>query len=425
MRADGKAIAGGTAGRRKAPALARLLVPAALSIVTLLAWTAPDVEAAGKANAPIPFRLFPPASPWNQDVSAAPVAADSRQILSRIGLDTNLHPDFGTVWNGAPNGIQYVLVGARQPRVPISFYYGAESDPGPYPIPPNPPIEGGASSDGDRHVLVLDTARRLLYEVYDARYDRAKKRWRAGSGAVWDLNALAVRPDGWTSADAAGLPMLPGLVRYDEVKRGRITHALRVTVPRTRRACVWPATHFASDLTAPDLPPMGARIRLRATYDISRFPREVRVILIALKKYGMIVADNGGPLYISGAPNARWNDAALHALQQVTAAELEVVDGRALEPAAPVVYAGRQARVRSGASLRRWGCFADPRGSRWSATAQYGEGGMPRALKLTRDKRFRLVHRYSRAGRYRVTVRVTDARGATGSFSFRVVVGKR
>ena len=413
-------------GRRRStprtiPNLTTLLLTVLLA-ATLAAWLPATAGAAGVANGPIPFRLFPAGSPWNQDVSGLPVASDSRQILGRIGLSTGIHPDFGTVWNGAPNGIQYVLVKGGQRKVPISFYYGDESDPGPYPIPPNPPIEGGASSDGDRHVLVLDTTHRLLYEVYDARYDRSRKAWKAGSGAIWDLDAITVRPDGWTSADAAGLPMLPGLVRYDEVQRGEITHALRVTVPETRRAYVWPASHFASDLTSNDLPPMGARIRLKASYDVSRFPREVRVILTALKKYGMIVADNGGPLYISGAPNPRWNDEALHALQQVTANDLEVVDGRSLEPAAPVVYPGRLAGIKAGARLRRWGCFADPRGTQWSVTADYGDGSGPRPLAPTEDKRFHLVHRYAKAGRYRVTVRVTDARAATGAFSFKVVV---
>lgn len=399
-----------------------LALAVCVAAAALAAGPAPTASAAGIANGPIPFSLFPPNSPWNQEVSGLPVASDSRQILSRIGLSTGIHPDFGTVWNGAPNGIQYVLVKGSRHKVPISFYYGSESDPGPYPIPPDPPIEGGASSTGDRHVLVLDTTHRLLYEIYDAHYDSAHKRWRAGSGVIWDLDAITVRPDGWTSADAAGLPMLPGLVRYEEVQRGEITHALRVTVPETRNEYVWPALHQASDLTAADLPPMGTRIRLKASFDISPFPREVRVILTALKKYGMIVADNGGPLYISGAPNPKWNDEALHALQQVTANDLEVVDATSLEPAAPVVYAGRRAGVRAGVRLRRWGCFADPRGSKWSATADYGDGGVPRTLALTPDKRFHLVHRYGKAGRYRVTVSVTDARGATGAFSFKVVV---
>jgi hypothetical protein len=373
-------------------------------------------------NRPIPFRLFPADSPWNTDISALPVHPRSGTYLRSMGLGTEIHPDFGTVWNGAPNGIPYVLVRGSQKRVPIRFYYGSESDPGPYPIPRNAPVEGGPQSDADRHVLVVDADRRLLYEVYDAHYDAARGRWNAGSGAVWDLRANSVRPDTWTSADAAGLPMLAGLVRYDEVKSGEITHALRFTVRETQRAYVYPATHFASDLTDRDLPPMGLRVRLRADYPVGGLPREVQVILRALKKYGMIVADNGGPWYISGAPDPRWDDDALHQITQVQGSDFEVVDTRSIEPAAPVVYAGRRATLRPGATLRRWGCFADPRGGSWSARVDYGDGSGARPVAVREYQRFRLVHRYARAGTYRVTVWVTDARGATGSYGFNVAV---
>jgi hypothetical protein len=373
-------------------------------------------------NRSIPFPLFSADNPWNADISDLPVHPRSAAYLRSMGLNTEIHPDFGTIWNGAPNGIPYVLVRGSQNRAPISFYYGSESDPGPYPIPRNAPIEGGPQSDGDRHILVVDVDRRLLYEVYDARYDAVHKRWWAGSGAIWDLRANSVRPDTWTSADAAGLPMLAGLVRYDEVKAGEIAHALRFTVPETQRKYVYPATHFASDLTDEDLPPMGLRVRLRAGYPIGGFPRDVQIILRALKKYGMIVADNGGPWYISGAPDPRWNDETLHEITRVQGSDFEVVDTRSIEPATPVVYAGGRATLRPGGTLRRWGCFADPRGSDWSATANYGDGSGVRAVAVRDYQRFRLVHSYARGGTYRVTVSVTDARGATGSHGFNVSV---
>jgi hypothetical protein len=207
--------------------------------------------------------------------------------------------------------------------VPVTFYYGDESDPGPYPIPPDAPIEGGQSSGGDRHVLILDAAHRMLYELYDAHF--AGDHWEAGSGAVFDLTSNALRPEGWTSADAAGLPILPGLVRYDEVASGEITHALRFTVSSTQAACIHPATQYASDSTDPNLPPMGLRLRLRADYDISGFPAKVQVILRALKKYGMIVADNGSSWYLSGAPDCRWSDDELHTLGQVPGSAFEAV----------------------------------------------------------------------------------------------------
>lgn len=280
------------------------------------------------ANAAITFRLFPADNPWNTDISNYPVLPQSDRYIASIGRDKGLHPDFGTTWNGAPNGIPYVVVSGSQPRAPISFYYADESDPGPYPIPADAPIEGGPSSTGDRHVLVLDATHRLLYEIYDAHFKG--DHWEAGSGAVWDLTSNALRPDTWTSADAAGLPMLPGLVRYDEVASGEITHALRVTVSRTQRAFIHPATHYASDSTDPDLPPMGLRLRLRSDFDISGFPARVQVILRALKKYGMFVADNGGDWYISGAPDPRWDDDELHVLSEVPGSAFEAVDTGAI-----------------------------------------------------------------------------------------------
>jgi len=210
--------------------------------------------------------------------------------------------------------------------VPVSFEYADESDKGPYPIPRGVPIEGGRGSDGDRHVIVVDKRRCRLFELYAAYPRDGGARWRAGSGAIWDLRSNRLRPAGWTSADAAGLPILPGLARYYEVRRGKIDHALRVTAPDTRRAYIYPAPHFASDSQDPDLPAMGQRLRLKGSYDIRAFPRQARVVLRALKRYGMIVADNGSPWYVSGAPHRRWDNDALHTLQRVPGSAFEVVD---------------------------------------------------------------------------------------------------
>ncbi|MCA9256428.1 MAG: hypothetical protein KDA33_12360, partial [Phycisphaerales bacterium] len=245
------------------------------------------------------LQIFPADNPWNQDISSLPVHPNSANYLASIGLDTGLHPDFGTEWEGAPIGIPYVLVGGDQAKVGVTFDYDDESDPGPYPIPPDAPIEGGADASGDRHVIVIDVDNRLLYELFDARLTLSG--WTAGSGAIFDLTSNALRPAGWTSADAAGLPIFAGLVRYDEVASGRIPHALRFTVNATQRGFVLPATHFASSSTDPSRPPMGLRLRLKAGYDISGFTGQSRIVLEALQRYGMIVADNGSNWYVSGA----------------------------------------------------------------------------------------------------------------------------
>jgi hypothetical protein len=280
-------------------------------------------------------RPFPADNPWNTDVSGARVDPRSATLIASCGT-ANLHPDFGTVWQGAPNGIPYVVVGGNQARVPVTFAYADESDPGPYPIPADAPIEGGPSGTGDRHVLVLDRDAWKLYELFDARPQDGGRRWTAGSGAVFDLSSNALRPAGWTSADAAGLPILPGLVRYDEVvERGEIRHALRFTCPRTRRAYLSPARHYASSSTDPNLPPMGMRVRLRASYDVSGFPAEVRVILNAMKRYGMLLADNGSAWYVSGAPDPRWSDERLAAIRQVPGSAFEVVEMGAVVTGAP------------------------------------------------------------------------------------------
>lgn len=271
-------------------------------------------------------RPFPDDNPWNIDISRAPVDPKSAALVASIGLDTGLHPDFGTVWEGAPIGIPYVIVGGDQPRVPVSFEYDDESDPGPYPIPPDAPVEGGGNEDSDRHVLVVDRDNWKLYELYDARSEDGGKSWQAGSGAIFDLGSNALRPAGWTSADGAGLPIFPGLVRYDEViEQGLIPHALRFTAKRTRRAYVAPARHYASKLTDPNLPPMGMRVRLKANFDVSPFTPAVQVVLTALKTYGMFLADNGSNWFITGAPDPRWDDEELSALKQVKGRNFEVV----------------------------------------------------------------------------------------------------
>jgi hypothetical protein len=272
-------------------------------------------------------RVFPADNPWNQDISHFPVDPLSNLIIASIGTDKSLHPDFGTVYKGQPSGIPYIVVSGRQQKVPVTFGEGkSESDPGPYPIPPHAPIEGGPNGDGDRHVLVIDQEDWKLYELYEAYSKENGRRWEAGSGAIFDLKANSLRPAGWTSADAAGLPIFPGLVRYDEVvEQKEITHALRFTVRTTRRGYVSPATHFASQKTDNTLPPMGMRVRLRADYDISNFPEVSQRILTALKRYGMFLADNGGDWFLSGAPNPKWDDHAINTLKRVKGRDFEVI----------------------------------------------------------------------------------------------------
>ena len=269
--------------------------------------------------------LFPANNIWNTPVDNLPVDPHSAAYIQSIGANTGLHPDFGSgTWEGEPIGIPFDMVN-NQPGVSVTFDYADESDPGPYPIPPNVSIEGGPDSDGDRHVIVVDTAHCILYELYYA-WPQADNSWEAGSGAIFDLRSNALRPDGWTSADAAGLPILPGLVRYDEVASGKIRHAIRFTAPHTRNAHIWPARHDASDLSGAQYPPMGQRFRLRADFDISGFSPNVQVILQAMKTYGIILADNGSAWFISGAPDERWNNDLLHQLSQVHGEDFEAVD---------------------------------------------------------------------------------------------------
>ncbi|HUH81702.1 MAG TPA: hypothetical protein VLZ06_10285 [Solirubrobacteraceae bacterium] len=269
--------------------------------------------------------ILPAEDPLNQEVAGLPESPRSESYVASIGTGAHLHPDFGT---NPSYGIPYTVVGAGQPKVPIKFTkYGSESDPGPYPVPANAPIEGGGKNGhGDRHVLVTQEGGCTLYELYLAHRRHKGKSWTAGSGAVFNLRSSALRPDGWTSADAAGLPIFPLLARYPEVAAGQIDHALRVTVPHTQRGYIHPATHLASSSTDPALPPMGLRLRLKAGYSLAGFHGQSLVILEALKRFGLIVADNGSPWFITGAPNPGWNDEDLEQIKQVPGSAFEAVE---------------------------------------------------------------------------------------------------
>jgi hypothetical protein len=262
-------------------------------------------------------RVLPATNVWNRRVDALPVRSDSATLMNRMGLTRYLHPDFGSY---AGYGIPVNAVTSATPRSAVKFTWPAESDAGPYPIPASPKIEGGS----DRHILMVDMSACRLWELFAA--TKGASGWSAGSGAIYDLDSNALRPNGWTSADAAGLPIYPGLARYDEVAAGMIAHALRFTVPETRKAHIYPARHDASSLTGASYPPMGLRLRLKANVDISAFGPQARVILLALKRYGMILADNGSAYYVSGAPNPNWDDDDLHDLHGITGKLFEVVD---------------------------------------------------------------------------------------------------
>ena len=274
--------------------------------------------------------LFPADSIWNARVDSLPLDPASAVYVATIGAGDNLHPDFGSGdWppgSGSPIGIPFDVVPASQTPVPVGFLYDDESDPGPYPIPPEAQIEGGPASNGDRHVLVVESGSCTLYELFYAFPQDGGASWSAGSGALFDLGSYDLRPETWTSADAAGLPILPGLVRYDEVAAGAIEHALRFTAPQTRRDYVWPARHYASSLTGSQYPPMGQRFRLRADVDLTGFSPQVRVILRALQEYGMMLADNGSAWFLSGVPDERWDNDELRELRDVEGADFEAVD---------------------------------------------------------------------------------------------------
>ena len=265
--------------------------------------------------------IFPADNALNQDISHAPVDPNSASYIDAIGANLHLHADFGS---NPTYGIPYTVVGPHQPKVPIHFTeFGEESNPGPYPVPANAPVEG-AGEEGDRHVLVLQEGSCKLYELYGAK--RRGDGWEAGSGAVFNLRSNALRPEGWTSADAAGLPILPLLARYPEVHAGQIDHALRVTVERTQRGYIHPATHFASDSSEPNLPPMGLRLRLEAGFSLAGYHGQALVVLRALKRYGLIVADNGSSWFITGAPNPGWNEEDLDQLKTVPGSAFQAVE---------------------------------------------------------------------------------------------------
>jgi plastocyanin len=269
--------------------------------------------------------IFPASSPWNTDISTAAVDPNSAALIASCGSGNQLHPDFGTVYHGAPNGIPLIVVHSTQPKVPISFRYAGQSDPGPYPLPPNTPIQGGLSSTGDRHALVVDWEDWRSYEVFAA-YPQSGGSWKAGSGAIFNLTTGTTRPAGWTSADAAGTPMVPEMVRYDEaVLRKVISHALHISCDKTRWAYVAPGRHAAGDGTSTSLPPMAMRVRLKKSVNISGFSATNQVILRALQHYGAFVADDGVGFMLAGVPDPRWSDSDLHELTKLTGASFEVV----------------------------------------------------------------------------------------------------
>ncbi len=325
------------------------------------------------------FTAFPIDNAWNRDVSADPVDPNSAAIIASIGAGTGLHPDFGAgLYAGSPIGIPYSVVASSvQPKVPVTFTaYGGESDPGPMPIPASAPVEGGNASTGDRHVLVMDRDACVLYELYNAHL-QAGGSWTADSAAIWDLKSNALRPYGWTSADAAGLPIFPGLARYDEVAAGAIPHALRFTVQNSRKAYVLPATHWASSNTSTSAPPMGLRVRLKAGKDISGYPLQARVVLTAMKRYGLILADNGSNWFISGAPDDRWDNNQLATLSGIKGSDLEVVQMGTVYTADPTgtapafsSFTATPTSITSGASaVLSW---AGANATRWFITPEVG-----------------------------------------------------
>lgn len=274
--------------------------------------------------------MFPADSHWHASVKALPVLSNSTAIVNTVGAGAGLKADFGSgLWNGGPIGIPYVIVPATQAKVHVTFDYADESDAGPYPIPANPPIEGGAQATGDRHILIVDKGACVLYELYDA-HPTGTSAWTAGSGAIWNLRSNALRPRTWTSADAAGLPILPGLVRYDEVAAGKVDHAIRMTVPVSRTTYLWPARHQAGSTSSVNAPAMGQRFRLKSTVKETDFPASVRPIITALKTYGAINADNGSAWFLSGVPDSRWNNDDLQTLRRIPGSSFEAIDASSL-----------------------------------------------------------------------------------------------
>jgi len=276
-------------------------------------------------------KVFPQNNIWNTQLDTMPIHKKSQDYINTIGVNLSLRSDFGSgLWNDTPIGIPYVLVSGSEKKQIVTFEYADESDKTGYPIPNNPPIEGGENSTGDRHILMIDTSNCKLYELFNA-YQNSDKSWRAGSGSIFDLNSNILRTDTWTSADAAGLPIFPGLVRYEEVASGEINHLIRFTVPKTQRAYLWPARHFASSIKDVNYPPMGIIMRLKSTFDISKLSPQAKVVAKALQKYGMILADNGSAWFMSGVPNENWDNDDLYTLRQIHGNDFEAIDISSLQ----------------------------------------------------------------------------------------------
>lgn len=375
--------------------------------------------------------VFPSNNVWNTPVDTLPVDANSAQYVATIGASAPAHPDFGSgTYDGEPIGIPYATVPGTQPKVPVSFQYADESDPGPYPIPANVPIEGGPQSTGDRHVLVIDTDNCILYEMWSS-YPQPDGSWQAGSGAIFHLTSNALRPSGWTSADAAGLPIFPGLVRYDEVATGAIQHAIRFTAPQTRDTYIWPARHEASSLTGNNYPAMGQRFRLKASVNISGFSPAVQVILTALKKYGMILADNGSSWYLSGATDDRWDNDTLHEIAQLQGSDFEAVDESSLmvqsdsgQAKGASATALAVTSVENAASLAKGavspGELVTLMGSGLDAEAQVTFSGHKAPIISTSSTQINLVTPYEIAGEESTSLVVTDGGAQTSAIALKV-----
>ena len=284
----------------------------------------PAVAAAVRPIPGTPCPAFPADNAWHAAVSGLPVHPRSAQWLGHMSPTRLLHPDFG-----GPYGIPITVVDGTHPKVPVAFDYADESDAGPYPLGSDTRVEGGQYDSGDRHTVVVDRDACRLYET--SATGRSGTSWTAGSGAIWDLRSNALRPRGWTSADAAGLPILPGLLRYDEVSAGVVDHAIRFTTNVTDRSYVWPARHSAGSVSDPSYPPMGARFRLKASYDVAAHSAQAQVVLRAFQRYGLVLADNGSPWFFQGATDARWPDALLDDLKTVPASAFEAVDASSLQ----------------------------------------------------------------------------------------------
>jgi hypothetical protein len=288
--------------------------------------TMATICAGDDAKIMVKTKIFPADNIWNTPINKLPVSSKSNAYIETIGKDKTIHPDFGAgLYEGAPMGIPFLVVSGKQKKINVTFTYNDESDKGPYPIPITAPIEGGKDGKGDRHVIVVDNDNGILYELFNA-FPQTDGSWKADSGAIFSLKTNELRADTWTSADAAGLPIFPGLIRYDEVLQGVISHAIRFTTNQTKKEYVWPARHAASSLKDDKFPPMGQRFRLKGNFDSSNYSKDMKVIITALQTYGMILADNGSPWYLSGAPDDRWNNDVLRELKKIKGSDFEAVD---------------------------------------------------------------------------------------------------